>query len=250
MSGSLLNLLCLLLMRIVNFEYLAVNTNAQFFTSTGDPIPKKDRLKYLGSLLSNDARVGAELNHRLGAARAEYDKLHKIWAHSKLSIRRKHQIFQTCVVTKLLYSLQTAWLNTAELNKLDAFQARCLRKVTGIAHSYWSRVPNQTVRETAGATRLSHALHKQQLIYLGDIARKPSGNVLRDTIFQPLSFDLVQPSGPRRRGRPRNTWAGKLYSEAITAAGGKQCLINVWSQTPNAKSAWHKVVTEHCKIYR
>ena len=58
-------------------EYLAVNTNAQFFTPTGEPVPKKDRLKYLGSLLSNDARVGAELNHRLGAARAEYDKLHK-----------------------------------------------------------------------------------------------------------------------------------------------------------------------------
>jgi len=155
-------------------EYLSVNTDGQFFTPTGEPIPKKDRLKYLGSLLSHDAKIGAELNQRLGAARAEFDTLSKVWAHSMLNIRRKHEIFQACVVTKLLYCLHTTWLNAAETNKIDALQARCLRKLTGILHSYLSRVSNETVRQTAGAVRLSLMLRKQQLIYLGDIARMPT----------------------------------------------------------------------------
>ena len=47
-------------------EYLSMNIDAELSTPTGEPIPKKYLLKYLGSLLSHDATVGAELNQRLG----------------------------------------------------------------------------------------------------------------------------------------------------------------------------------------
>ena len=160
---------------------------------------------------------------------------------------RKHEIFEACVVTKLLYCLHTTWLNAAEAQKLDAFQARCLRKLTGTPHSYVSRVSNNTVRATAGAIRLSQQVRRQQLLYLGDVARMPSGSVIRDTIFQPNSFKLVKANRPRRRGRPRNTWAGQLFNEAISIAGREQCLSTGWSRTPSAKYLWRKLVTERCK---
>ena len=143
--------------------------------------------------------------------------------------------------------MHTTWLNVAETKKIDAFQARCLRKLTGIPHSYLSRTTNETVRQTAGAARLSLTLRRNQLLYLGDLARMPTGNVLRDTVFQPNSFKIVKPCGPRRRGRPRNEWAGKLYSEAIIVADGESVLTNMWAPTPAAKSAWQKAVAEHCK---
>ena len=38
-------------------EYLAVNSDAELLTPTGDAIFRKDRIKYLGSLLSSDGRT-------------------------------------------------------------------------------------------------------------------------------------------------------------------------------------------------
>ena len=145
------------------------------------------------------------INSRLGTARADFDTLMKVWSHSNLKIERKYEIFQACISSKLLCCLHTTWLRKAEVNKLNAFQSRCIRKLIGVKPSYWSRVSNQTVLQTVGAKPFSQMLLQQQLQYFGDIARRPTGHVLRDMIFQASNTNLVQVPGPRRKGRPRNT---------------------------------------------
>ena len=77
-------------------------------TPAGDHVQQKERMKYLGSLLSADGGIGPELNARLGAARSDFFKLCKIWAHTAISRRRKMEIFNACVVSKLTYCLQVA----------------------------------------------------------------------------------------------------------------------------------------------
>jgi hypothetical protein len=134
----------------------------------------------------------------------------------------------------------------AEFRKLDGFQAKCLRRIAGIKHSYWSRVSNKAVRDSLGSKPLSCFLRHQQLMYLGDIARKPSGNVLRDCVFKPHSFQLCAPAGPRRRGRPRTTWARELFGIAIGFAGSEEALANMWADTPGAKASWQSAVHTHC----
>ena len=134
----------------------------------------------------------------------------------------------------------------AEVKKLNAFQSRCLRKLIGVKPSYWSRVSNQTVLQTVGAKPFSQLLLQQQLQYFGDIARRPTGHVLRDMIFQAHDTKLVQVPGPRRKGRPRNTWAAKLYSEAVKVAGDEQHLRSLLADTTSARKAWQKAVSSFC----
>merc|ERR1711904_200515 len=81
----------------------------------------------------------------------------------RLPIRRKAQIFQAVIASKLLYGLSTAWLNTAEQRRLNGFQARCLRRVCNIKASYVSRVSNAKVLEKAGQITFLKQLLKQQL---------------------------------------------------------------------------------------
>ena len=80
----------------------------------GSPVAQ-DRSVYLGAMLSTDRHMSSELSRRLGEAQNEFNVLSKIWAHSNLTVKQKVRIFDACVLSKLLYCLHTAWLNTVEL---------------------------------------------------------------------------------------------------------------------------------------
>ena len=100
---------------------LPVRCEAHIPKPDGGHVEQKDSIVYLGSVLSAAGTVDSELSRRLGAARAEFEKLARLWSHAALPARLKIRMFEACVLSKLLYSLHTAWLK-----KLDAFQTRCL----------------------------------------------------------------------------------------------------------------------------
>ena len=93
-------------------------------------------------MLDATGSVSSELNLRLGLARSDVKNLERVWKHANIPQHRKILIFDTCVGSQLLYCLHTAWLNKAELRKLDGFHARCQRKILGIPHPCISRVLN------------------------------------------------------------------------------------------------------------
>ena len=159
-------------------EHMPVRCHAEFFSPHGETIQCKSSFKYLGSMLCNSGKTGTELSCRLGAARKEFDSLCRVWSHASLSKTKKLRIYEACVVSKLMYALETLWLNKAELAKLDAFHHRCLRRIAGILSSYISRIPNQTVRTTLQTQPLKNTLLKRQLLHLGSVARRPAGNIL------------------------------------------------------------------------
>ena len=225
---------------------LPVRCEVNLSTPQGDQVKVKQSMKYLGSILSADGHVSGELSMRLGAAQSDFQKLCKIWSHSSISMQRKLHIYQACVLSKLLYSLHVAWLNAAEVRKLDAFHFRCLRRIAAVKHSFYSRVSNQTVLDKVGGTRLSTDLCRRQLLYIAKLARRPAGYFLRDTIFEPNSIDLKRISGPRRRGRPRIIWAEAVFNLALSIAGNHHSLVSLWANTPVARCAWQAAVDVHC----
>ena len=186
-------------------------------------------------ILCSDGRINTELNHRIGMARADFDKLSRVWSHASISCNRKVEVFNACVASKLMYCLNTAWLNSAELTKLDAFQAKCLRKIAGVKPSYWSRVSNESVRAKLCCEPLSRMLLQQQLIYFGKLARNPTGDVLRDAVFKPYSYSLCETPGRRRKGRPRKCWGQELYNISLRVES------NMWDAT-----TWKTAVQKYC----
>ena len=196
-------------------ELMATGCNAPaILKPDGNPIPQKTSMVYLGSVLTFDGSVGAELSRRIGRARSEFDSLQRVWSHSTMSTKRKINVYLACVESTLLYSLHTSWLRQHELARLNAFQARCLRRILGIKHSYVSRVSNAAVLQRAGRGKLSDLLLRRQLILFGDIARKADDHPVRMVVFQPSSSELAQAPGRRKRGRPRQAWATELSKHA------------------------------------
>ena len=72
------------------------------------------------------------MNRKLGAARADFKALDKVWSRASLPMRRKLEVFSAYISSKLRYAVASAWLWKADLRRLDGFQAGCLRKMLGI----------------------------------------------------------------------------------------------------------------------
>ena len=197
-------------------------------------------------MLRHDGKLGTELSCRLGAARSEFDSLCRVWSHTAIPTSKRLRIYDSCIVSKLTYCFDSVWLNAAELNKLDAFHHKCLRRIARVQPSFYSRVSNQAVRDMLGAKPLRHTILKQKLLYFGEVASRSSGSATRDTVFMPDSIKLKAPHAKRRRGRPRASWAKQLHAKALNIAGGEAALEQMWAGTPAAKSAWRAAVTQHC----
>jgi len=215
------------------FQLLEVNTKFTILTPSGEQIPPADLLTYLGANLYKDGCIHSELSKKLRSAWSDFCKLHKLWGHSSLSMLKKILIFQAVTISRLLYGLSSAWLNVAEIRRLNGFQARCLRKIAGIKPSFISRVSNKTVLQKTSQKQLGDQLLKQQMLLYGKVSRSHTGDLLRDLTFIPGTLQPATGQYVRRVGRPRNEWAVMLQREAFKMSSHANTIVHdrrLWQQ--------------------
>ena len=155
--------------------------------------------------MASDGRIGSELTRRLGLAKADFDTLSRIWSHAAVGLHRKLEVFDSCITSKLLYSLDTACLSVVERRRLDGFYVRCLRRILRVAPAYYSRVSNSTVLTRARRQPLSSRLLRRQLLLFGELARRSHDDPARSCVFMPGGYELRQLQN-LKRGRPRKTY--------------------------------------------
>ena len=107
------------------FQLLRIGGAYHLKAPDGSIISPTQVMTYLGATIYSDGGFKRELNRRLGAAWAEYSKLERLWNHTALSKERKIQVYNAIVISRLLYGLSSAWLNVAEIRRLNGFQCRC-----------------------------------------------------------------------------------------------------------------------------
>ena len=222
-------------------EVLNVGRDAVLLTASGAAVKRKTAMVYLGSVLSADGRVKAELGRRLALAQRVFDDLSRVWRHTRISQSTKLKIYSTCVLSTLMYSLHTAWLREAEKKRLDGFHCRCLRKLAGIPHAFHSRITNAEVLHATNSKPLRAHLLAHQLQLYGHIARKHPDDPARKATLKDGSIQPRGQEGKRRRGRPRHQWNTEVYREAVRAAGSELKLEELIS----TKHTWKHCVTQY-----
>ena len=166
-------------------------------------------------------------------------KRFSMWNHSSLPKDRKIRIYKAVVISRLLYGLSTAWLNVAELRRLNGFHCRCLRRILRIKPSYFSRVSNVQVLQEAEETPLGKQLLRSQLLFFGRVVRAPDTDPFRSLIFVAGSTELATSRYVRKVGRPRNEWAAMLQKECRKMGAGHLQAIRV-------EQEWRRAVLNHC----
>lgn len=226
-------------------EAMPVRTCAKIQKPDGTFVESKEMITYLGAFLLADGRIGFKLGRRFGLAYQDFLKLQSVWKHSILGKKWTIQIFDACIISKLMYGLFTSYLKNSELRKLDGFQSRFLRRILRIAPSYYSRVLNKTVRQIAGQQALSTKLLEYQMKYIGKIARKVGTDVVWNTIFQPDSIELRPFGEERKRGRPRQAWALYIYRHCNNATGSYENLEYYFTNGLRVENQWENVVKKY-----
>jgi len=57
--------------------------------------------------------------------------INKVWRQTRLQLQTKLRLYQTCILSILLYGSET-WTLLQDLRKLEAFHMRCQRMILGI----------------------------------------------------------------------------------------------------------------------
>ena len=87
----------------LNLEKLVllwVRSQSGIFGSDGSLLAHKNAAFYLGGLVTNDGKPRRDLTRRLGEARHHFRKLTQARKHTYISSLRKHQIFESCIVSR------------------------------------------------------------------------------------------------------------------------------------------------------
>ena len=193
--------------------------------------------------MDTSGSIQSELNRRIGLAYADFKALARIWNHANLTREWKYRIYTACILTKLLYGLQTAWLTKKQRKTLDGFHARCVRRITGIKHYFWSRVSNAEVLASIHAPLLSAMLLEQQLKYFGKVYRRLDTDITRKFVFESSSDQLVEASFKKRRGRPRLSWATDLRKHALNITCNQPV-----GPAMQFEHAWDLAVRRYCRV--
>ena len=76
--------------------------------------------------------------------------------------------------------------------------------------------------EQSGSSTFTKVLPSCQLRLFEKAAIAEPGTPLRDCIFEHVGVARPRATGPRGRGRPRQTWAKEVRAAALTVAGGSE----------------------------
>ena len=104
---------------------------------------------YLGSTITDNLSLDAELNKRIGKAATTLGRLAtRVWENPKLTTKTKVVVYNACVVSTLQYGSEAWTTYSKQEQKLNSFHLRSLRRILGI--SWRDKVPNTEVLDRAG----------------------------------------------------------------------------------------------------
>ena len=172
--------------------------------------------------------------------------MQRVWSHASISRQRKLDVYNACVVCKLTYNLHSVWLTQPEIQKLNAFHMRCLRRILKIAPSFYSRISNQTVLTQARSRRISSVLLERQLKFFGTLARRRDDDVMKQSVLD-VTASVLKPktaTGIKRCGRHKISWPKGVYHAAASVASETGRTLS--SMLLN-KIAWEQAVHKHCR---
>ena len=197
-------------------EYLKFGLAGNVKFNNGERVKQMEEVKYLGCLLNSKGDPGREIGKRIKNSMSTLINMHVFFRHGDSSFTQELKAFSAVLVSKLMYGLESAMLNTSALNRLNAFQLKGLRKILHIPTTYYNRkYSNEYVlMEANKALQLENHGKLEQLSAYHAKSRKVllaklitlGGNEPSATIT--FDVDTLRPHdyGKKKVGRLRLNW--------------------------------------------
>ncbi len=187
-------------------------------------------------IVQNNGRIDQKVIRRIGLAYGVMDSLNKsIWRCRYLCRRTKLRIFKTLVLPVLLYSCETWTLNSDLESRLSVFGTKCLRRIMG--YRWNDFVSNQRLLHEIESGPFTSIVREHQLRLYAHVARLPDV----DPANRVLSV-RDNPGSRRPKGRPRNSWLGKVDRSCRQLLGLGR--MGAWGLAWRDRPGWRRRVSD------
>jgi len=138
------------------------------------------KFTYLGSTITDNLSLDAELNKRIGKAATTVGRLAtRVWENSKMAV------YNAWVVSTLLYGSEAWTTYSKQGQKLNNFHLRSLRHILGI--SWRDEVPNTEVLDHASLPTMYTLLRQRRMRWIGHSHRMEDGRIPKDILYGELA---------------------------------------------------------------
>ncbi|XP_075151095.1 uncharacterized protein LOC142225204 [Haematobia irritans] len=197
------------------------------------PIENVNTFCYLGSIITSEGGSSEDIKNRLTKGRAAFASLEKVWRSTYISRNAKIKIFNASIKSVILYGCETWNSANKELQAIQVFINRCLRKIVRI---FWpNTITNEELWRTTKQQSVLLEIRRRKWMWIGHTLRKPHDDITRTALD-------CNPQGSRRRGRPANTWRRLVDAEIHDAVYTWRELKNL----ANDRTKWNAFVTALC----
>ena len=197
-----------------------------------DPVKLVTSFQYLGSTVSWDCSVGAEVSSRIVKASQAFGSLtRRLWLQQRIKIGTKLRVFSSVVMPTLLYGLECAVLLEPEVHRLQGFVMRCLRTILSI--SIRDNKCNTSIRKVAKQQPVSSLLSRRRLRFAGHLVR------MDDSRLPCKLLACALPSGKRSAGGQKCRWSDLLARDLKRVGLGED-----WRSSALDRRGWRRTIVE------
>ena len=153
--------------------------------------------KYLGTLITEDAKCLQEIKRRIGIAKKSFWELKELMK-SNINMNTKKRLLKTYIMSLLTYGCEAWTVGKEAARRIDAFEAWCFRRMLKV--SWINKITNKEIFDRVKEKpNLLKQIAQSKSSFFGNIARSPDRN-----LFVNIMEGFI--NGKRAQGRPRRMW--------------------------------------------
>ena len=142
-----------------------------------EPLEEVEDFICLGSTLSKSNATSKDIANRLQKANVAFHQLNRIWKNNNISLRTKTKLYNSNVISVLLYGSECWRITQKDSQRLSGFHNKCLRKISRI---YWpQKITNLALYEKTGQTDIMIQIKHRRLRWFGHVNRRDADNIIR-----------------------------------------------------------------------
>ena len=119
-----------------------------------------------------------------------------------LSLVTKLRLYESCVLSVLLYCAETWTLLKTDVNRLQAFHMRSLRRIQGIR--WFDHITNLEVKDRTRLEDIEPRVRRKRLSLFGHVARMQPGIPAHDVRWTAIGARCGSAPGPGSKRPPRS----------------------------------------------
>ena len=141
-----------------------------------------------------DRYCRSDITHRIGLASSAMSSLSNIWNAKHLSTQTKVCVYQTLVLSILLYASETWTSLASDMRAIESFHMKCQQRILGIRwHDF---VRNSKVSLCTSLAPVSDQITRGCNAIFGHVARLPDNIPAHQAMLCQVKLSVSQPPDP------------------------------------------------------